>query len=129
LLAREGEIQKGSLIKNLRAGEAQARLNFPLAASQISSGINLSTASVADATKAFQAELRQRAYQNRLALSGQTSSTGIGLSNVGAGAGASALGSLSGVRSHNYSGTSFDPAALITAYGKLGGGIGAVMSG
>lgn len=83
LLAREGEIQKGSLVKNLRAGEATARLNYPLAAQQLSSGINLSTQNVAEAARSFQSELRQRAYQNRLALTGQTASTGIGLASIG----------------------------------------------
>lgn len=83
LLAREGEIQKGSLIKNLRAGQATAALNYPLAASQVSSGINLSQQSVAQAAQQFQADLRQRAYQNRLALTGQTAQTGIGLSSIG----------------------------------------------
>lgn len=81
-LAREGEIQKGSLVKNLRAGEAAARLNFPLAAQQIQSGINLNQQSITAAAAQFNADLRQRAYQNRLALTGQTSQSGIGLASI-----------------------------------------------
>lgn len=83
LLAREGEGQKSSLIKTMRAAEATAKLNFPLAASQITSGINLSTQNVADAARQFQSELRQRAFQNRLTLTGQTAQTGIGLASIG----------------------------------------------
>lgn len=83
LLAREGEVQKGALIKQLRAAEATSRLNFPLAAQQISSGINLSTQGVADAARQFQADLRQRAFQNRLVLTGQTAQSGIGLASIG----------------------------------------------
>lgn len=82
LLAREGEIQKGSLVKNLRAGEAAARLNYPMAAQQIQSGINLNQQSITAAAAQFNADLRQRAYQNRLALTGQTSMSGIGLASI-----------------------------------------------
>lgn len=93
LLAREGEIQKGSLVKNLRAGEASARLNFPLAAAQVTSGINLNQQNILNAASDFRAGLRQQAFQNRLAFSGQSASTGLGLANVG-GFGLGALNSL-----------------------------------
>jgi len=83
LLAREGEIQKGSLTKNLRAAEATAALNYPLAAGQLTSGINLSQQNLADAARSFQADLRQRAFQNRLALTGATTTSGIGLASIG----------------------------------------------
>jgi hypothetical protein len=83
LLAREGEIQKGSLIKNLRAGEAQARLNYPLAAGQIQSGINLNQQQVASGAQQFQAQLRQQAYANRMAMTGGAQSGGIGLAGIG----------------------------------------------
>lgn len=83
LLARGGEDQKANLIKTMRAAEATSALNFPLAASQITSGINLSTQNLTDATRQFQADLRQRAFQNRLALTGQTAQTGIGLASIG----------------------------------------------
>jgi len=82
-LAREGEIQKGSLVKGMRAAEAQSVLNYPLAAQQLQSGINLSQQNIASATQQFQAELRQRVYQNRLALTGQVAQTGIGLASIG----------------------------------------------
>ncbi len=82
LLAREGEIQKGGLIRNLRAGEAQARLNYPLAAQQLQSGANLNQQNVISSAKQFQDQLRQQSYQNRLALTGQAQSGGIGLAGI-----------------------------------------------
>lgn len=127
LLAREGEIQKGSLVKNLRAGEATARLNYPLAAGQITSGINLATSNLADAARQFQAEVRQRAALNRQSLFGSTSGTGLGLASVGNGTGASTFGALSGVRSAGAgrSMTNYDPNAaqsgLASGMGLLGG--------
>lgn len=124
LLARGGEDQKANLIKSLRAGEATARLNFPLAASQITSGINLATQNVADAAKAFQADLRQRAFQNRLALSGQASQSGIGVAGVGGGAGVGTLSALTSVRGRSSTGTLFDPTALLNNIGAIGRGIG-----
>lgn len=128
-LVAGGEDLKASLIKNLRAGEASARLNFPLAAAQITSGITTSQQGIAEASKQFQAELRQRAFQNRLALSGQTSSSGIGMASVGSGVGSSTLSSLSGVRSQNRTSTGFDPASVINSYGQLGRGIGMAAAG
>lgn len=101
LLAREGLIQKGSLVKNLRAGQATAALNYPLAASQVTSGINLSQQGVAAAAQQFQADLRQRAASNRMALFGTSSNSGLGLASIGSGIGASTLGILTGNRNVN----------------------------
>lgn len=117
LLARGGEDQKASLIKNLRAGQASAALNYPLAASQVTSGINLNQQQVLDAAKTFQADLRQRAFQNRMALTGQTEQSGIGLSSIrtpgATGVGSSTSGRTSGVD--------------IGTIGKAAGGIGMAM--
>jgi hypothetical protein len=95
LLSEQGLKQKSSAAANIRSS---AMLQMP----QISSGIGLSQQNLAQSTQAFQADLRQRAFQNRMALTGQGSSSGIGLSAVGGGAAASALASLSGVRAQNY---------------------------
>ena len=117
LLAESGLKQKSSLAKNIRA---TGMLQFP----QISSGIGLGQQNLAEQTRAFQAELRQRAFQNRLALTGQTGSSGIGLATVGGGAGPSALSSLSGVRARTgtSSGTGFNPAQLLSSWGQFAGG-------
>lgn len=136
LLAREGVIQKGSLEKNLRASQAASTLNYPLAVQSLTSGINLAQQGVGSAAQQFQAQLRQQAAQNRMQLFGQSAGSGIGLANVGNGAGSSALSSLSGVRSQNQTktGWSFDPGAYMTGWGnalgsisKAAGGIGAMM--
>lgn len=118
-LARAGEDQKASLIKNLRAGEASAALNFPLAANSVMSGINLNQQQLADATKAFQADLRQRAFQNRLALTGQTAQTGIGLSSI-----ANTSGAISGLASTRSKTQRSSPG--IGEIGQLASGIGAL---
>lgn len=118
LLARAGEDQKASLIKNLRAGEASARLNFPLAAQQITSGINLNQQQLADAARLFQADLRQRAYQNRLTLTGTASSQGIGLASIGSPGGT--IGALAANRGRT---------STTESSGLNLGGIGSVLSG
>jgi hypothetical protein len=119
-LTRAGEDQKASLIKNLRAGEASAALNFPLAANQVMSGINLNQQQLADATKAFQADLRQRAFQNRLALTGQTAQTGIGLSSIANTSGA--ISGLASTRGKTQKSSGFG----IGEIGQLASGIGAL---
>lgn len=82
LLARGGADQKASLTKNLRSAEATARLNHPLAVQQVQSGINMNQQNIATNAAQFQADLRQRAFQNRLALTGQGSSFGLGLASI-----------------------------------------------
>lgn len=119
-LVQGGEELKASLIKNLRAGEATARLNYPLAAGQLTSGINMGQQNLSQATAQFQAELRQRAFQNRLALSGQNVTGGIGIASVGNGVGASTLGALTSVRGRNSRSSGFDPAALLKGHAAFG---------
>lgn len=81
-LVAGSEDLKANLIRSMRANEANAALSYPLAASQVTSGINLNQQSLAEQTKAFQADLRQRAFQNRLAFTGQTGSSGLGLASA-----------------------------------------------
>lgn len=101
LLARGGEDQKASLIKNLRAGQATAALNYPLAANQLMSGINLSQQNVATAAQQFQAQLRQQAAANRMAMFGTSSNSGLGLATIGNGVGTGTLSTLTGNRNVN----------------------------
>lgn len=81
-LVAGSEDLKANLIRSMRANEATATLNYPLAASQVTSGINLNQQNLAEQTRAFQADLRQRAFQNRLAFTGQTGQSGIGLASA-----------------------------------------------
>lgn len=124
LLARSGQEQKANLSRNIRA---TGMINMP----QLSSGIAMGQQTLADAAAQFQADLRQRAYQNRLALTGQTSSSGIGLAGVGSGVGSSTLGTLAGARTANrtVNGSAFDPASVINSYGNLARGIGQAGAG
>lgn len=125
LLARSGEDQKASLTKNLRAAEMQSRLNFPLAVQQLQSGINLSQQNLFQNTQQFQADLRQRAFQNRLALTGQASGTGIGLAGIGAGNGA--LDALTRTRLASGSSTSTGSRGVgLGEVGQLASGLGAL---
>lgn len=63
-----------------------------------------------------------------MSFAGQTMSGGLGLSSIGQGSGASALGSLSGVRAQNRhtEGWGFDPAALLQGYGGFMQGLGSM---
>jgi len=101
LLLRGAQDQKGSLVKNLRAAQAQSVLNYPLAAQGLQSGINLQQQGLANSVSQFQSGLRQQAFQNRLSLSGQASSGGLGLAHVGSGVGSSTLQTLTGNRNVN----------------------------
>lgn len=83
LLTRAGNDQVASLTKNLRAAQAQGVLNYPLAAQSLQSGINMNQQQLFQSAQNFQDQLRQQAYQNRLALTGPTTTTGLGLSSVG----------------------------------------------
>lgn len=121
LLSEQGLKQKASAAANIRAS---SMLQMP----QISSGIGLSQQNLASATQNFQAELRQRAFQNRMALTGQAGSSGLGLAAAGSGAGASALNALSGVRAGSKTGTGFDPAANLTSYGNFMKGLSSMSS-
>lgn len=128
LLARSGEDQKASLIKNLRASEASARLNFPLAVQQVQSGINLNQQQVFSAAQQFQESLRQRAWQNRLALTGQAQSGGIGLASIGGGN--QALNALTNSRLANTTQTTTGSKGIgLGEFGQAAGGVGAALSG
>jgi len=128
LLAREGLAQKGSLTKNLRAAQASSELNYPLAVQNLTSGINLNQQNTNNAVSNFQQQVRQQAYQNRLALTGQTSSTGLGLSSVN-GVGLGALNALSSNRMANSSQTqttSGGGGMGLSGVGSLLGGVASV---
>lgn len=125
LLERGGQDQKAALIKSVRANQATNSLQYPLAVA----GVNLSQQDKAAAATQFQAQLRQLAAQNRLSMYGTTSGSGIGLANVGAGAGSSALGTIGNVQSHQTFTTGFDPAKNMAGGGSYLSGLGSVMGG
>ncbi len=125
LLSRSGQDQKANLVRGIRANQASAELEYPLAVS----GLNLQQQDRAAASTQFQQQLRQLATQNRLSLFGTTSQSGIGLSGLGTNAATSGLGSLSSVREKNTYGSGFDPAKNLAAGGQYLSGAGNLMGG
>lgn len=132
LLERAAGDQKSSLINNLRANQASATLNYPLAVTGLTSGINLSQQNTNQAFQSFQDQLRQQAQANRLALTGPSIQSGLGLSSIGGNSGA-ALSVLNSGRQFSTSGSSFDPSRYMSAYGgfikNVAPSIGALMGG
>jgi hypothetical protein len=102
---------------------------LPARGQGLMSGMNLSQQNLTQRRRIPSANLGSSAFQNRLALSGQTSASGIGLAGVGNGAGVGAQSALAGTRGRNVSGTGFDPSEVISSYGKLAAGIGAALKG
>jgi hypothetical protein len=87
LLTRAAGDQKSSLINNLRANQANANLNYPMAVQ----GIQLAQQGQGNAVQDFQATLRQQAVANRAAMVGQGFNNGLGIaSSPGIGLGAMA---------------------------------------
>ncbi len=123
LLARSGQTQKASLSKNLRASEASAALNYPLAVQQMQSGINMGQQNLNQSIQQFQQQLQQQAYQNRVALTG---STGLGLAGVGNGVGAQTLNTLSNARMNSGSKTTntSNKADMGQTIGTIGSAVG-----
>lgn len=126
-LVAGSEDLKANLIRSMRANEASAALNFPLASSQVTSGITMNQQNLAEQAQQFQAELGQRAFQNRLSFTGQTAQSGIGLSAAGSGVGAHTVGSLAGQRGGGQSVVGWDPSKRMAAGGQLMSGIGSLM--
>ena len=66
LLTRAGNDQIASLTNNLRANQANATLNYPLAVQGLISGINTNASNTNNAAQNFQAQLQQQ-VRNQLA--------------------------------------------------------------
>lgn len=120
LLTKDAQGLKKSLAQNLRG---QALFQMP----GQSAGIAQAIQSGGDFFKNFQANLRQSAQNNRMALFGQTSGTGIGLASVGF-SGGPALGALNSqsLANSSQSGTGFNPAQYLSGFGNFLGGIGSL---
>lgn len=141
LVAREATRQVGQLTSNLQGANANARLNYPLAAAQVSQATSNSAASISQAAQTFQAQLADAAAANRLNLmQSGNQSFGLGLNGTGA-AGAGGLfdsASTSGANLINASrmnplsfqrgGTSTKSDPWGTVVGLVGG-IGSALSG
>ncbi|KKM03949.1 hypothetical protein LCGC14_1769290 [marine sediment metagenome] len=79
VVAAEALRQKGTLSAAIQQSGATARLNFPLARSQlIQAGVGAQQ-TLQESVRQFQEQLRTQAFINRLNLTGQTAGLGLGL--------------------------------------------------
>lgn len=106
----EASRQQGILTSRLAETNATARLNFPLAQSQLQSSIAGSQQGLALAAQSFQDQLKQRAIDNRFRLFAINPTNSLGFSNTQLGAQTSSRG------------------PSIGEVGQLVGGVGALVS-
>jgi len=125
-VGEEATRQFGQLERNLRGAQAQAELNFPLAADQAVSSIAGFQQQLAESARNFQAELRQTALENQLRLQALRQEGSLGLLGIQP-SGASALNTLAATRLGQTT-TTTSP-GLLTGLQAAGGflrGVGAV---
>lgn len=79
----EATRQQGQLVRNVRQSEAAQTLQFPLQAAQVETGQRTAAGTMSEAARQFQQQLAQQAFQNRLALTGQTGTQGLQLASLG----------------------------------------------
>jgi hypothetical protein len=123
MLAAEAARQRGGLSETIRGGEAAARLQFPLAQSQVTQAGALGQQNLAEATRQFQEQLRAQAFSNRLQAGATVSGLGLGL------AGTQSL-VLPGQPQGGISTTTTSGGGLgLGGIGQLAGGIGGLFTG
>jgi len=81
-VAAEALRQKGQLSQGVRGAEATARLNFPLAQSQLLQSSALGQQQLQEAIRQFQSQLSQQAFANRLASTSTLGGLGLGLAGI-----------------------------------------------
>jgi hypothetical protein len=75
--------QQGQLVSGLRGAQAQAELNFPLAANAQQAALSQFQQQLGQSSQQFQQQLRQQAGVNRQNLFGQIGQLGLGLLQAG----------------------------------------------
>ena len=120
-VAAEATRQGGQLASRIAESTANARLNFPLASSQLQSAQNLGLQQVTEATRQFNDQLRQAALQNRISAGQSLGQLGLGLAGNPAGTLASAQAPLTQAR---LAGTTKTQSGL--GIGGIAAGIGGV---
>jgi hypothetical protein len=132
LVAREAVRQQGQLARDLRTAQANAELNFPLAAGQLGLAQSNFTAGLTQAAQNLQANLQQAAVANRLNLANSVTGAGLGLANAGrtnlAGT-ISALNASRGSTLTNSTSRSLGFGDLLVGAGKIAGGVGGLFTG
>ncbi len=120
-VAAEAARQQGQLVRGLDQTAAQGKLNFPLAAQGLQSQQVQFQQGLGDAAERFQADLRNQAFSNRLALTGQQGGQGLQLATGIPGA--SSLGSAASIAAANRGQTT------TTTGGGQGIGLGGILGG
>ena len=143
-IVSEGVRQKGQLQREMRGEQARMLLEYPLQSAQVYGNLAQQQQRLQEQTRQFQANLRQMAFNNRLALTGQVGTQGLQLASIG-----NAVGALSAAQaprlsqpttttdaqrnwevntksSGGFLGTAIQGLSLA---GKLAGGIGEALSG
>lgn len=118
-VAAEATRQGGQLAAGFRGAAASARLNFPLAQSQLLQTSSLGQSQLQQASRQFQDQLRQQAFANRLNLQSSVGGLGLSLATGVPFSGAQTLGVLQQNRFANASQTT---SGLGTILGPLAGG-------
>ena len=134
VVAAEALRQKGALSAGIQQAGATARLNFPLARSQLLQAGVGAQQTLQESIRQFQEQLRTQAFINRLNLTGQTAGFGLGLAtgfapNI-AGLSSSLASQRLGAASSTTttSGGGFNFIGAVGAAGGLLSGIGALSS-
>ena len=81
-VSAEATRQGGQLSQGIRGAEATARLNFPLASSQLLQAGSLGLSRLSEAARQFQDRLRSSAIANRIGLFQSVGGLGLGLANA-----------------------------------------------
>jgi hypothetical protein len=126
LLTRAGTDQKAGLESSMRANQANATLNYPLAVQSMQSGINLGQQNSNASFSQFQNGLQQQAYQNRMSMTGPAITSGLGMSGIGGGSGA--LSALNSNRGSTSVGTGSNNSQGMSGLGSLMSGLGSLAS-
>lgn len=139
-IVAEGIRQQGQLETTLRGQEAQQLLQYPLESAQVYGGLAEVQQRLAEQTRQFQANLRQMAWNNRLALTGQIGQQGLGLASIGNPVGALQVVQMPRLaqtsttttgrsRSQTSGMTVGEFGQLVSGTGALATGVGSVMAG
>ncbi len=129
---QEATRQFGQLERGLQGVRAQAELDYPLARGQFLTEVSGFASNLAQSSREFQQNLRDRAFQNQLALSGMRTQSAMGLLGVSP-TSTGALQALSAVRAAQTTTTSSfsqkQSGNLLGSLGNFAMGLGFMGSG
>lgn len=130
VVAAEALRQKGALSAGIQQAGATARLNFPLARSQLLQAGVGAQQSLQESVRQFQEQLRTQAFINRLNLTGQTAGLGLGLATGFQPNLAGTINTLGGVRLGGAGSTTTTSGGFgLSGFSSLLGGLGGLLEG